>query len=196
MADNSGDQAIASQRAANAAKSAANTAKESLRISERAYLGVSDPEVLPDLKEIRFQVRNIGRIPSGNVVVTTHRAIFYTADISAKTLPFAPIEAGWGSTHKPPVFPNASFVDLDPFNSIDKEQFIGGHQIIVIAGVIEYGDGFIGDGKQKSSFCFQTQRYIATGERIIIDCDVNIILPKLIKLDHYPIEGDNQHTNQ
>ena len=185
-------QTCSSVRSADAARRAADIAKDTLRISQRAYIGAGDPSVLYDPMEMRFQVRNSGHIPTGKVTVITHRAIFFTADPKARSLPFRPVENGWGSSVKRSVMPDSSFEDVSPFRLFDKDQFLAGNQILILAGTLEYNDGFPEDGAQQTNFCFQSQRYAASGEHLIVDCDADEIIAKLTLFDRYPQQGDNQ----
>ena len=141
---------------ADAAKSAADTAKKTLIISERAYISVPTPIAGNKSAIIQLPISNIGHIPAAPATITVYEATV-NFDIS-RDVPFL----------QPPTeyHPAIYTIESIPYGSayqinvavpkIDHKEIAQGRQFIYVAGYIKYGDGFSEDGQQTQTFCWNS----------------------------------------
>jgi hypothetical protein len=177
----------ANKEAADAAKSAANTAKDALHISERAYVVTGHPTIDTDTKIVTLPIINSGHIPSGNV-----NAIIHQAALSISTPDGSPKRVfGTGACWKhfemesvPTVGQTMSFNLRVP--SLSVADLGSGHQQIVIVGTIMYNDGFSDDPDQPSLFCYGYGLLPPSNGLEWPLCDPNLYLRDAIAADHYP----------
>ena len=171
-------------RAANAAASAAETAKETLHTSERAYIMNEAPELDPAKKAINVLFVNTGRIPSGEVEIVTHEATFNSIDTAPVPLNAA-VERHWKRHKIPFISPAHPFGLLIPIPSMDLEKLNTGHQKIEVVGFISYNDGFPKTDQQLWLFCEETVYHAVAKQIYMVPCDAFDHLPKFESLDGY-----------
>jgi hypothetical protein len=170
--------------AANAAKSAANTANDALHISERAYLSTQNPVFNFVTSTIDVSVANSGHIPSGPVETIIFEATYdITVPIDTSNVP---IEAHWRriSLKSIPVglqyqFPVTAF-------SMEKDKIEAGKQQVSIAGTIFYNDGFTGTAQREWPFCVISRFDAKPNRTLLIPCDPTVNIPILKKTMRYP----------
>lgn len=183
MATNSGIQAGASQRGANSAQSAADTASETLRISQRAYITTGVPVLIGNIATISLQ--NIGHIPSGIVNTVLHEQV--AASTSSEPGSVGTMtEQHWEEAKVMSVATGSPFQLNVSVPNMDVAKTSSGSQYVSIAGTINFDDGFPEDGKQYWYFCWQTN--LIAGQVAWGACDPIESIEKMRKGDHYPSE--------
>lgn len=148
-------QAKATQQAANAAKNAVDTAKESLHVSQRAYLIMGSLVLNLDTDVVSIPIINVGHIPSGQVTVIAYEATL-AASSDEPAMKRDPVEAksvGF-STFSIDPNPGAERAMNIPVPKVIPADFMGNKQQVVIAGRMNYYDGFQDDPLQTEVFCF------------------------------------------
>lgn len=157
IAVNSGIQASASQQSSEAAKSAADTANQTLHLSERAYLTVAQAAISLDTGIIELQVTNSGHLPSQD----TRVAYTELTQICEERTPGCPsgkyklVQPYAKSDRLPPVSAAAPGKVLVRINSFDKSLFTLDEQFFTVSGDVLYEDGFENSGTHISPYCFQ-----------------------------------------
>ncbi|MFZ0639501.1 MAG: hypothetical protein WA020_03875 [Candidatus Acidiferrales bacterium] len=182
---------FANKRSADAARSAADTANESLHISERAYLILGIPVDDFQHKRTDIPIINSGHIPSGIAKVVVHEATFRLDDPSEKILPFtAVIERHWReATYQTiPVVPTGNLISVQvDLPALVQDQIASGKQAITIAASVTYNDGFPDTPEQTYLFCDQSSYAQSTKLFLMRPCDdASVILQKLAAFDNYP----------
>jgi hypothetical protein len=184
------DQANQVERSADAARSAAKTASETLQVSERAYVVIGKPTLTLDKREFDFPIVNVGRNPSGDIAFTLHGLLTQPVfSLGTKVATF-PIKARW---HRfvfspiPPGIPGAATFVFPEFSATD---FQKGAQIAIFAGDISYRDGLPDTPLRKVPVCLRTAILESTKEITVLSCDASEFLPKMIALDGYPNNED------
>jgi hypothetical protein len=176
---------------ANAAKNAAQTAQESLSVSERAYLILSTPIDDFPHKRTDIPIVNSGHIPSGVAKIVTHEVTFRLDDPSARSISFADaIEWHWKAvTYQTiPVVPNGNLISVEVnLPSLDQDRLTTGKQAVAIVAQVIYNDGFPNTPDQSYLFCDQSSYIPSTKLFIMRPCDdADAILRSLVTFDKYP----------
>ena len=182
-------QTTAQNKAATAAESAATTAKNTLHVSERAYVVIGGPQTDTTKKIVTIPIVNSGHIPSGPVNVTLHHAIFHTVPDIRLTFRDV-LGKHWKHQHLSSVSPALPLTITIPIQEMDEVSLNGGHQAIFIAGYLVYNDGFPDTGDQRRAFCTQTFYEITVKQVVWIECDASDLIPKLESMDGYPQNED------
>lgn len=187
MATNSGTQARTTTNAAIAAKSAADTSKEALHISERAYITTGAPTLNMDTRVVAIPVVNTGHIPSGGVKMVVHEA---TIDVNPEddSRQIVPTEQHWQHYNQSsiPTIGGISYAINTPVPGLITDKMNDGHQQIIIAGSISYNDGFPDRPEQAWLFCV-AGLYFQKMKRIDwTPCDAQMYIKQLTVGDHYP----------
>lgn len=191
LAANAGTQAAEAKVSADAATSAANTAKDTLHISERAYVAFAAPINEFQNGRIMIPIENTGHVPSGLVQVVQHEVTFKMSPETAQHVPQSDfIESHWVATtlaSVPPVSSGTSVYDtIVTLPKLVQSDLNTGMQGFVVVLVMTYNDGFPGTPTQtwkfceNSSFLYETKR-LDTGV-----CDPDVLLKTVIVSDHYP----------
>jgi len=124
---------------ATAAETAANIARDTLHVSQRAYLTVPTPTVDPDRKIFSIMILNEGHMPSGPV-----HAIFNEAMISVINLLSAHAdvknasEKHWTDTPIHEIFQQTHHDIGVVLPELDRDAYKSGHQIIVVTGFVTF----------------------------------------------------------
>jgi hypothetical protein len=130
-----GIQTCQSVRSSSAAVSAADTAKDALHISERAYIAALPPELDVPHKLLTLSFVNNGHIPTGRAQAT----------LFAITHPGSTPEGHWSKTEYSEIQPRGEGQEAQltlGLEALDINQFSAGRQIVTVAGTIAYDDGF------------------------------------------------------
>lgn len=177
--------ACSSQKSANAAKSAAETSKQYMHISERAYLAIKDARIDWKEKMITLTFQNVGHIPTGKLTITIGEALLASpATGLPPNIETDAIEHHWGRKKRDSVPPDVPLLlGGTSFTRFDSQLIGNGNQILIMAGVLSYPDGFPEDGDQKTPFCFQTVIQAASKEVGVNPCNPDQTLPYLEALD-------------
>ena len=185
MASNSGTQATASKQSAHAAESAANTAVNTLHVTERAYIAIDEPAINVQQKIITLPVFNVGHIASGAVEVLVHQAVANVTDALAP-VPASNASGTWQKHRFQSLTPGKHLSILVPFAMMRAEDLNTGHQAIYIAGTVTANDGFSDTPPERSTFCFSTKLIPVFGHVELAPCDAASLLPLMEKIDGYP----------
>ena len=192
-------QAQAAKVGSEAARSAAQTAIDTLHISERAYLILGIPVDDFEHNRINVPIINSGRVPSGLATIVVHEATFTITDASIKIIPLdAVVERHWRvHTHQTiPAVPSGNLISMEVhLPAAAQDQITSGKQVVLIAAVMTYNDGFPGTPEEKFLFC-DASTYTASSKLFAMrPCDdPNGLLSKLAALDKYP-STEYQETN-
>jgi hypothetical protein len=188
LADKSGVQARAGQQAADAATSAANTAKEALRTSERAYVANGPMTLGEEKKTVKFSLVNSGHVPSGVATTITHYAIGENKNPFMQGYLIQTAECHWAKGRVESVTPGSPYEITVTLPKLDKEKLISGLQQVVVAGYINYADGFPDTPIREWPFCTAFRYKIDGTVQTLINapCDSAIFVPKMEICDKYP----------
>jgi hypothetical protein len=178
-------QGLSNQKAASAATKAADTARDALHISERAYNVAGKPSFDLDRKFVSIPIQNIGHIPSGDSDVIYHEATFNKDTFAVENQSNA-VEFHWKHITFIPIVPATPMGFSVYLPSLDANRLSLGMQSIKIAGTIRYWDGFEDDGQQESMFCVMTLYSITVRQYQWVGCDARVAIPQLQGLDGYP----------
>jgi hypothetical protein len=169
------DQAIIQ---AKAARSGAQTAKDTLHVSERAYIVNSNIQVDWNRKVIFIPIENRGRIPSGQVHIILHVSRF-TNNLNVGTS----MQANWTE------FWLSSLTDTAPVTSpqiaFDPVQAKSGVQYFHVGIEIEYNDGFPDTPPRRTEGVFCSFHREADSF-LFGPCPITNMLELLKKSDEYP----------
>jgi hypothetical protein len=180
-------QTIISERSANAAKSAAETANKALHVSERAYITIGLPTLDITTKYVTIPILNSGHIPSGKVLGVIHEAMMDVVDPTVKQKRVKPSESHWKhyELHSVPNTGQPLYFEVAVPN-LNLDSLNGGRQQFVMVGIISYSDGFSDDPVQQWTFCEVGATLQANKSPVWNICDPAIYLPEVTKTDHYP----------
>jgi hypothetical protein len=180
----SGLQWKAADKAAGAAKSAAETADKALHISERAYVVAGLPSMNMTTDVVTLPIVNTGHIPSGDVRAIIHEATVVVIPDSPIN---HPIEAHWKHYTLESVPTSGETLNFNiSAPNVDVAQLKSGHQQVLIVGVISYNDGFRDDPDQQWAFCFGNAVTPQTKDLQWVVCNSSLYLAQAIATDHYP----------
>lgn len=179
---------------AKAASSAAETAKEALHVSERAYLGIEVPTLDETTKAILMPLQNTGRLPTGIVEMTLHEATFKisaeNAEIAASNLE----EYHWSKGTFQSIEPNsARFRIKENLPAVSFQDLRAGSQSVVVAGEISYNDGFPNTSRQSFTYCMHTYFLYDVKTFDMVSCDPKAFLPMLKKMGGYPAHEQKKY---
>jgi hypothetical protein len=181
-------QGSSSQRAANAAKSAADTAKETLWATEGANIVTKKPTFDTVSHRALLPFGNDGRTTSGPATITVHEATF-AADPQTGTSK-AVIEAHWETG------PVDSIPTDEPDNSgeiaipaVTVDGITKGTQIVTMAGEIDYDIGIPNAPHRTWVFCYSTHFNWNTQKSEARACMPSRTIPMLKTIEHYPNNG-------
>jgi hypothetical protein len=183
----------ASTVAAKAAKSAADTAKNALHISTRAYLQVQPGRLDIPGKRILLQLANVGHIPTGETTIVVHEETLdlRNLDTSGRT---RPIEVHW-TEDKFPTLPQGIDREINVgIPRLDETKISAGEQQIVVVGSVTYNDGFPRTPEAIWSFCVGSGLRPNIKDVVLFPCDATTQLRESIRVDEYPSE--KYHRNQ
>ena len=172
-------------------KSQADATKEALYISQRAYVDIFAPTLDIAKKSIFLPITNTGHVPSGEIIVEVHQALYDTPRPGMHPDGYA-VEWAW-RRHRLDGIPNGSPVQmLVPFKSMDRNKLIAGTEEVLAAGTITYADGFPRTRKASKDFCFRSVNNVTAEFITLAPCDAVAILPILKRLDGYPQNEQQQ----
>jgi hypothetical protein len=191
-------QTSAQVNAGRASRDGADTAKEALHVSERAYitLGRADLDELTQHR-IRLQFTNVGRIPSKQVTVIIYRTATHSQAVPGG-VEWVPdnSEKGWHRTVYDRVFPTAPVYLTVLFPSVSPESIMDGARELIVAGTLTYDDGFSYDPLTTEDFCFRTFADMGKKQIIATSCDTKRLIPRMQELTGYPNNEEDQGSFQ
>ena len=180
---------IATQQSADAATSAAKTARDALHISERAYLTLAGPTTDMGKKASKLVLTNSGRMAARNVELITHEATFASPGVGTTIIGIgrAPIEKHWKRTRLPSVANGNPYTFLIPSAAMDESSLRNSTQMIVIAGYLGYSSGFPDDAEERVPFCHHTIYHFLTKDLHWTPCPDSEQAIKILEgIDGYP----------
>jgi len=188
-------QTAAARKSAQAAKSAADTARTSLRLSQAAYLFATNPIITPGTAAVpatptspAVQPTPIGIqlsvINSGHMVAT---GVKYTVYIETVTLAGTLVEGHWNQFTGPDVPVTTIGASLSGINLATHKAYNDlinkGEQAVNFAGTIEFGNGFPESGTQTVGFCWHTLFQMDTKAMRLVPCDPSPAFIEALKKD-------------
>jgi hypothetical protein len=189
LAIHAGEQAKAGQDAANAARSAADTAKEALHVSQRAYLVLGIPMIHTTIPRMTIPIDNIGHIVTGKVTIISQGAVLTGVSTTTNNA----MNNGWGEINMT-IAPGSGKDSVNiPLFTLDANRVNNGTQFIFAAGTISYNDGFPGTPIQVVKFCWRSMAVVSAtpgvpsptpSDQMQFDkCDPDAIIPMMEKWD-------------
>ncbi|HUD54569.1 MAG TPA: hypothetical protein VMR02_05050 [Terracidiphilus sp.] len=178
----------ANEEAADATKSAADTAKETLWAIEGANITTKKPTFDIVAHRVLLPFGNGGHTTSGPATITVHEATF-SADPQTGARKAA-IEAHWETgpvDSIPTTEPNNSRIIAIPAVTIDG--LIKGTQIVTIAGEINYDIGIPNAPTRAWLFCYSAHFNWNTKKSETDACMPSRIIPALKVIESYPNNG-------
>jgi hypothetical protein len=143
-------------------------------ISQRAYLWANFPKELFD-PEIRIPLENGGRIPSPRVAVSAH--VFRKRLSDNATLDTQAYNFGGDRTKVPPGIGHYEIaVPLNNWSDAERGAIDGRTEEIVVAGNIDYDDGF--GHMDQNSYCFKRHSEFWQSCPIVTFADLKKMPPK------------------
>jgi hypothetical protein len=177
--------AQASMKSANAAKDAASTAKDTLHVSERAYITTGSPTLNLDTKSASIPLINSGHIPSGTVEIVVHEATIPAVRGGVSSITPV-IEQHWQQWNEVSIPPGPSLYAVNmPIPQIVTEQFNQGQQQVFLAGTLTYFDGFTNTPQQIWAFCYAALYFEALKRTNWTPCDPVLYIKELSAGDRY-----------
>jgi hypothetical protein len=166
-------------------KELAQTSKDALHISERAYIEVGvGPFDIPS-KRLQLPINNSGHLPSGRAKITVHEETLDMSLFSA-THNANVIERHWTEDEFTSFAPgNSTFINVF-MPKLDSQQISLNRQKIVVTGTVIYNDGFSGTPEQKWQFCIGSDLRPGTDTPVLFPCNPNEQLPIAVADDKYP----------
>jgi hypothetical protein len=136
-----------------AQQDAVTAARESLEVSQRAYLIVDLDKAEFANKKVMLLVKNVGHIPPSNIRVVVHEATVSRPPGNPDKNPTPTEEMHWTEDFSP----GWSTVDFGISVRIphgDEQRIATSQQKIFIVGMVTYNDGFPNTENQKAPFCW------------------------------------------
>jgi uncharacterized membrane protein len=169
---------------ATAAKSAATTAKETLHVSERAYVSFGSPEIDVSKKGMSIPFTNSGHIPSGRVDIALYQATFNVPSptIAATSFNYI-VQRSLHKSHFNFITPGEPLATFVPLPDLSGDKLNNGLQLVMIVGTATYNDGFMNTPQQTLPFCMRTVYQLLVKRYFVAPCDAGVELPKFETLD-------------
>ncbi|MGF7181445.1 hypothetical protein [Tunturiibacter psychrotolerans] len=167
---------------ADATKSAAETSKDALHISERAYLQTTGEVLDVPNKRIKFIIVNTGHIPPGHLTGTIHESTLDISDIQHSRV----IEMHWTEDQSESLVSGGTAVNVN-VPKFDEVATKAGRQQVIVTGKITYNDGFPNTKAKEWPFCVSTGlRGTEVKNIVLFPCDSTTELPIAVRMDKYP----------
>ena len=182
---------FANKKSADAAQSAANTATETLHVSQRAYISSGTPQIDISMKGMTIPFINSGHIPSGPIDIVLYDVIYSwtSPENSGSTNPVHQGTPHRSKKHFASIANGLPLAILAPIRDFSEDKLKNGLQGIKVVGIATYDDGFHNTPKQHSLFCEHTVYRMIEKQTLIEPCDPSVELPQLESLDW----GDQKH---
>jgi hypothetical protein len=175
---------------AGAAQSAAQTAKDTLHTSERAYVVFGNPRWDYSKHSVEIPLINNGHIPSGVVEITSHSVIVE----GIRPNPSQPVQWSWSRKTFATLIPGVPSEWRATFNKITPEEMNTGVRGFLTVGNIKYNDGFAGTSEQNWTFCIRSQFDALNKEATFTLCDYSEWIHLAESLDGYPAKMDQEQN--
>ncbi len=177
---------------AESTKSAAKTAKDTLHISERAYVTEGIAQIDTAKTAIAIPLVNSGHIPSGGIDVILYEATFNPPVVSELGISFNYIvERHKSITHLSAMAPGSPFAITVPGPKMSADLLGKGLQMIIVVGTISYNDGFPDSPQQHSAICVNTTYHTVTKQLLLVPCNAMAEFPKFDRLDWIGMTNTN-----
>jgi hypothetical protein len=184
-------QTHASENSADAAKTAAEIAKEAVHLSERAYITTVPPDLVIPQKSIAFVISNNGRMPSGIADIVVHWFTIPVVDPHSHAIDLATaIDKHWRQTHVTSVPPGNPLAMKLPISKVDESVLKVGHQRVIVVGFVNYNDGFPDTPTQRWTFCAVSGYQTTMKVVYMTPCDADQVLHAAELADGYPNNED------
>jgi hypothetical protein len=179
--------AITAMRQCAVMRSANEENNSALHVQQRAYLTTGPVVLLISDKIAQIPINNHGRISSGEMQAVIHEQ---TIDLDVEHGRAITRAYGWKRIMFGPVRPGTAVVVLAvPVKGEVPKQILTAREVILIAGVITYNDGFADDPSASWPFCIQSHAPRAI-QIPWTECDPKLMLPWMEKMDGFPKNED------
>jgi hypothetical protein len=175
--------AQAAQQQAGASQSAADTAREALHISEKAFVDAGSPVFDSSMKLVSVPMENAGRTPSGRVETIVYNITFAQLSptvIDAENNPVGYgdiVERSKGITHFDHITPTTLRGSQLSINMTlpksNPDLLRTGAQQVLIVGTVRYNDGFQNSQDSFSYICFVSFYRNETKNLVWTPCNAN-----------------------
>jgi len=179
-------------KSADAAKSAADTARDALHVSERAYINIATPKIDAAQGLFYLPIQNTGHIPSGIAQIIVHEATFNAPAINPEDISSA-AEKHWKKQDFISIAPGMPLQINVLLPAASAQKLIDGQQIVIVAGSISANDGFPDTPQRNGLFCWFSISHLNPKELNVMPCDPKVFVPQLEKIDGYP-NGEQQYN--
>lgn len=182
------DQTSAQMRSAEAAKKAADTAAETLHVSERAYIQIGFKSIDFDTNTVWLSMVNTGHIPAGPGKTIVHEVTLFTGMNEEQRKiagGYIIVETHW--TESPfQSYPSGESLQIHVgVPALPKTLLMNQKEESIIVGEVIYNDGFPHTKEQIWPFC-----HVITSQPTFdgndFPCDPSVELPIAISEDGYP----------
>jgi hypothetical protein len=177
------NQTTAQVTSATAAKTASGIAEDTLHISERAYITVGAPQ--PDVTKnvINLPVFNTGHIPTGEATASIYE-VTLEVDEPRENIPFTAIVERHKDIMVVASIAVGSPITLTiPAPKVSTDRLNKGTQTIILAGTVNYNDGFPNTPMQTFPVCERTVFHSVSKQFYWVPCQETDIIKKLDTLD-------------
>ncbi|MBZ5686285.1 MAG: hypothetical protein LAP86_14745 [Acidobacteriia bacterium] len=170
----------ANRDAATAATNAANTAKDTLNISERAYVIFGTPEIDYEKKIMNIPVVNTGHVVSGQVDITLYEGTFNNDSRSHEPIPFKNLVERHRSIQSLESIAAGRLPSIFavPLPRMDPQKVKDARQMVMVVGSISYNDGFPNTPTQHWTMCVHTVYQSIAKQTYLSICNGGVLLPK------------------
>lgn len=166
---------------------AAETAKETLRVSERAYLAIGGLTMSGNPMHLIMPMINTGHIPAKDVsVLVFEETIFSNTNF---------LEGHWSQFEfKEEIPPGNALYSITTSSGADADEVAKGAQIVTVAGSVEYNYGFPKTPNETTWFCFHSIYDEGVKTSRFMPCDTEAMIPIMKKDIQYP--HNHEPTNK
>lgn len=176
-----------------AQQGAVDVARDTLEITQRAYLILEINDINYESQYVILHMRNIGHIPPVNIRTVVHEATVSRPPGEVNKPAFQPTPID--EMHWTQDVINGQMYETDinihvRLPRVDEIRLAQNQQKVIIVGKITYNDGFPKTEDQITPFCYQTA--IHSQRKIWGTCDWSKEFPISEKTDEYP--SDKYHT--
>jgi hypothetical protein len=188
---------VVAYRQWDAMLTANDNATRAFHISEKAYIAIEAPVLDFKKKDVTLGLSNGGKIPSGVIDMTWHEATIGLQTTNGPVKMENALEYNWKHWTETAIAPGKNTATIGIIvPRADESKFAptGVYQQIIIAGRLEYNDGFRDDPVQKFPFCLHTAYHLIMKEILWTGCsNPDSYISAMEKLDGYP--NNEQHDD-
>jgi hypothetical protein len=169
-----------------AQEKATSVGRESLQVSERAYLITGAPTMNEGV--VSFPVSNVGHIPSGKVRIEIHESTILLPD-AGKSVEIVPAtESHWKhfDVDSMPATSSSTYNAATESPSYNAKLFNAGTQQTVLVGTIFFRDGFPDTPSREWHFCYHSFSTSKGNAASWTPCDWELYIKEVKAVDGYP----------